>query len=185
MSARGKFMTASAVLGVCVLWIGLALAQETRPADGGPGGPGGSGGPGGRWVMDANMARMWSDPNYVRKMFSDRSRQTIGATEEEWTVIEPKFEKVQRLSMELRGGGMMFMGGFGGGEESETMKASRALGKALQDKDATPADIKAAMQALRDARAKTKTALEEAQKDLRSVLSIRQEAALVQMGLLD
>jgi len=94
--------------------------------------------------------------------------------------------------MEAGGGGMMGMGigmyvmGMGArGSESEVLKATQALAKVLKDKDAAPGDIKSALQNLRDARAKAKAALEEAQKELRSVLTLRQEALLVQMVRLD
>ena len=58
------------------------------------------------------------------------------------------------------------------------------MSKVLDNKDAAPAEIKTALQALRDARAKAETALEAAQKELKEVLTVRQEAVLVQRGLL-
>ena len=165
----------------------VAVALLAGQAFGQAWGPGGGGS---YTVVDSNGRMVVYDANQWRKMASDRMRETLGATEEEWTVLEPKLEKVQNLSMEAAGGGMMGMGmfvmGMGGrGGESEVVKAFQALAKVLKDKDAAPGDIRSALQALRDARAKAKAALEEAQKELRSVLTLRQEAQLVQMGLLD
>jgi Spy/CpxP family protein refolding chaperone len=80
----------------------------------------------------------------------------------------------------------MFMGmGGRGGEPSELAKASQALTAVLQNKEAGAGEIKAALQALRDARAKAKAELEKAQKELKEILTLRQEAQLVQMGVLD
>ena len=56
---------------------------------------------------------------------------------------------------------------------------------ALENKD-TPADqIAAKLTALREARAKAKADLETAQKDLKEVLTPRQEAVMVSMGMLE
>jgi predicted S18 family serine protease len=64
-------------------------------------------------------------------------------------------------------------------------KKAQELSTLLQNKDAKPEDIKAALAAYRDARTKAKAELEKAQKDLRDLLTVRQEAVLVSMGTLD
>ena len=46
-------------------------------------------------------------------------------------------------------------------------------------------DIKAKLQAVRDARKKTADTLQSAREDLRKVLTMRQEAVFVEMGILD
>jgi ribosomal protein L10 len=138
------------------------------------------------------------DPEAIKKMMADykkkadeQRRQTLGATEEEWTVLEPKFDKVQKLSNEIRFGAMMMgfgmarMGGPSAEQQSELQTSTQALSKVLQDKNATAGEIKTALQAYRDAKTKAKAALEQAQKELKEVLSVRQEALLVQMGLLE
>jgi len=62
---------------------------------------------------------------------------------------------------------------------------SQAL-KAALDSDATSTeDIKAKLQALRDARKKNAADLEQARQDLEKVLTLRQEATLVNMGILE
>ena len=176
MLNRGIALTLTGVVVLVALGVGPALSQPW-------------GGGGGR-TLDPNMFRAF-DPNTFRKAASDRMRQSLGATGEEWTVLEPKIEKVQNLAMQVRGGMMMGMGMVmmgmtaRGAEPTDVMKASQALTKVLQDKDATAGEIKTALQVLRDAKAKAKAELEQAQKELKEVLSVRQEAQLVQMGLLE
>jgi Spy/CpxP family protein refolding chaperone len=59
------------------------------------------------------------------------------------------------------------------------------LRETLQNKDSTPEDIKAKAQAVRDARTQAKADLVKAQADLVSVVTPRQEAALLSLGYLD
>jgi ElaB/YqjD/DUF883 family membrane-anchored ribosome-binding protein len=139
-----------------------------------------------------------------RQQMADRMKQALGATDEEWKVLQPRVEKVQTLSRQSRGGGPGFMssrGGPGGGPggsgssnrggppsdqpQSDVEKAAGALQKVLDNKDAGVEEIKAALAALRDARAKAKQELETARKELREVLTVRQEAQCVAMGLLE
>jgi hypothetical protein len=93
------------------------------------------------------------------------------------------------------GGGGGFGGGFGGGGTppagdsaapvNPVVAATTDLRNVLDDKDAKPEEIKAKLTALRDARAKAKEELTKAQADLKDLLTQRQEAVLVQMGLLE
>jgi hypothetical protein len=68
---------------------------------------------------------------------------------------------------------------------SAVQKAVHHLNDVLRTPDAKPDDIKAAVAAVRDARTKTKTDLGKAQDDLKSVVSSRQEAILLAMGILE
>ncbi|HMB95394.1 MAG TPA: hypothetical protein VKK61_05085 [Tepidisphaeraceae bacterium] len=107
-------------------------------------------------------------------------------------MLQPKIEKVmdaQRaafmgMGFGRRGGGGG--GGGGGGDQAETPvgKAMQDLRETLQNKDATPEVITQKLTALRDARTKVQADLQTAQKDLKEVLTQRQEAALVMMGML-
>jgi Spy/CpxP family protein refolding chaperone len=63
--------------------------------------------------------------------------------------------------------------------------AADALHTTLADKNATAADIQAKVDALRAARAKAKADLAEAQADIQKVLTPKQVAALVELGLLE
>src|SRR5436190_640126 len=98
------------------------------------------------------------------------------------------------------GAGMMRMfrrggdGGNGGGGAGGGMRRFPGLGqpdpdtdglqKAL-DGDAPSAQVKAALAKLRDTRRQKQAELSKAQEDLRGVLTMRQEAALVLAGMLD
>jgi len=65
------------------------------------------------------------------------------------------------------------------------MAEADALRTALQSDATSNDEIKTKLQALRDARKKAQDTLEQAREDLKKVLTLRQEATLVQMGLLD
>lgn len=157
------------------------------------GGPGGPGGPGGGFDREAMQERMMS-------MMQER----MGASDQEWTVIKPRLSKVMELSRSTRGGGMRgMMGGPGGRgrggrggrndqdqaqnqqEKSAVEKASEALQETLEKESPSTDEIKAKLTALRSAREKAKAELLTAQKSLREVLSLKQEAQLVMMGMLD
>jgi len=80
-----------------------------------------------------------------------------------------------------RGGG----GGGGGGEPSDITEKTKALNDTLDNKDADPKDIAQKVNALRDARERVRGELVKAQAELKEVLTPRQEARLVLMGVLD
>lgn len=71
------------------------------------------------------------------------------------------------------------------GEPTAVDTAAEALQTTLENASATPEEIKGKLTALRAAKEKAKQELAVAQKDLREVLTLRQEAQLVVMGLLD
>jgi hypothetical protein len=137
-----------------------------------------------------------------RQRMLDALKTQMGATDDEFAAIQPKLEKVMQLQRDANGGGMrgMFGGGRGGRnggnanaaatpaagtELSAVQKASTDLKASLDDKSATPADIKAKLDAFRAAKAQAKEDLAAAQKDLASVLTQRQEALLVMTGMLN
>lgn len=183
-----SFWLSCLVLALCGLLAAPGFGQETPPAGGGQGGASGRGGPGGRG-------------NFMQ-MMADRVKTALGATDDEWKAIQPKLEKVTTAQMEARLGGRGGMfgsrgsrrGGQGGAQTapaadapplSPLAQASKDLQTALDNKDSTPEQIKAKLEALRAARAKAQEALKAAQKDLTEILTQRQEAVLVGMGLLD
>lgn len=155
------------------------------------------------------------DPEQFRRMMSERMREMLGASEEEWKVLEPKIEAVQTAAREARGGGFG-PGGFGpggpggfgpggpgagpgggpggrtrGGErgqtapESAVAKATQELRTALEDTNAKAESIAEKLSALRKARDAARENLARAQADLRELVTKRQEAQLVLMGILD
>lgn len=81
-----------------------------------------------------------------------------------------------------RGGGGFGGGGFGGPPPSAEVAALQEI---LASDDATPRDIKAKLQAVRQANRKTEQALKRSRDNLRAVLTVKQEAQLVLMGILD
>jgi Spy/CpxP family protein refolding chaperone len=176
------------VLGLVVsgLVTAFAASMAFAQAPAAPGGPGGGGG-----------GRPRFNP-------MDNVKQQLAVTEDEWTVLQPKVQKVMDLSRELmsaRFGGMRGRGGRGGpggpgGEvaapgapaaqpASDVAEKTTALRTALDNKDADPKDIAQKVAALRDARERVKAELVKAQGELKELLTPRQEAQLVLMGILD
>ncbi|HOJ59409.1 MAG TPA: hypothetical protein PK878_03915 [bacterium] len=154
------------------------------------------------------------DPAQMQAMMMERIQEQLGATDEEWKVIQPLVANVmekQRNAMQggFRGVGMRFgpggpgapggpapqaadrpqregqdrgqRGGFRGVEDPDVT----ALQTVLENKDASPEEIKAKLNALRTTRAKREAELKTAREELRKVLTLRQEAQLVLMGMLD
>ena len=186
-----------AVLAMVVtagLWVRLVMSEDApapmaAPAPGAPGAataPGAPGGPG-------------TGLDRFRQALTDRLKEILGATDEEWKVLQPRVEKVMTLTMQSRFGGLNIgalvgrgrRGGPGGpgpdttAPQTEIDKTGAALQNLLDNKDAKSEEIKAALAALREMRAKAGDELEKARKSLREVLTLRQEAQLVMMGLLD
>ena len=185
-------------------------AQGQGAPGGGPGGPGGGG------------------AEQFRQRIAERMKEVMGASDDEWAVIQPKVDRVmtlQRQSASGRGMGMLLgrggrgggggggLGGgdrgergdrgdrgdrggdrgdrggrggnpFGGDDNSPVAQASRELQKSVEA-NASSDELKAKLQALRDARAKARAELTAAQTELRELLTMKQEAALVMMGMLE
>jgi hypothetical protein len=148
------------------------------------------------------------DPAQFQQRMMERMKETLQAGDDEWKVIEPRLSAVMTLSREVNSrGGMMGMfgrgrGGFSsrggrggpGGDrrdsgqddrpQSDIEKCTQALTTLLEAENPDPAQIKKVLTALRTAREKAKQKLAKAQQNLRTVLTIRQEAQLVLMGYL-
>jgi len=127
-------------------------------------------------------------------------KERLGATDDEWKVISPKVEKVMTAQRDARGGGGGGFGGFGGGggrrgggggggadqqPTTETGKASAELRTALENKDTPADDIAKKLAAYREARDKGRAQLQASQKELKEILTQRQEAVMVNMGMLE
>jgi hypothetical protein len=134
--------------------------------------------------------------------FMQNVQRQLGASDDEFAAIQPKLQAVMtlqrdaqpRMRMFGRGGpgggggrGGNFGGGFGGAatQPSAVQTALTDLQTTLDDTNASPDDIKAKLDTVRQARAKARQDLVVAQQDLKSVLTQRQEAVLVLMGMLD
>lgn len=177
----------------------LARAQDAPPA----GAPAQEdedrgGGRGGRRGQGGNF-----DPAQFQQRMAERYKEQLKVTDEEWAVIQPLVQKVQEKQRETRGGfGGRGGGRGGGGQGGEGGRGgqggpggqrgggggspeSQALRTTLENENASADEIKTKLTALRDARKKAATELETAREDLRKVLTQRQEAALVLMGILE
>ena len=179
------------LMAALVFAASLAIAQDQPPQPpGGDRGPGGSG------------DRRNFNPEEFRKRMAERLKETLKVSDEEWAVIQPLVDKVQtklRDSMGGRsfgrppggsdrgpGGDRSTSGGTGGSDSSRPGSAERdALRTALEDQNTSPETLKARLTALREQRKKSQAELAEAREELKKVLTVRQEAALVSFGILE
>lgn len=193
-----KVMTIGVVACVLALMVGgLALAQQGGGGGRQRGQGGGAGGPGGNF-----------DPAQMRQRMMDRMKEQLGADDATWKVMEPRLTKVMETNRQVggRGGMMGMMGGMRGqrgpggdqggpqadrrgrgpqGEQTAVDKAMTQLRTTLENSAASPEEIKTQLTAVRVAREKAKADLAAAQADLKKILTVRQEALLVEMGQLD
>jgi len=153
--------------------------QGPPPGRKGGGAAAGPGGPGG------GMRGQWGDPAQMREMMAQRFKVALACTDEEWKVIGPRVEKVLEIQFQARFG----RGGFGGpGGRGGMFGASpeaQALNEAIDSKDTSDEDIKAKLKAFRDTAKKREAELKKARDELRKVVTLRQEARLVLMSILD
>jgi len=136
----------------------------------------------------------------MSKMMQDQ----LGASDDEWKVLYPKIEKVQTAQREsFSGFGMMGFGrrpgggpggpgggpggpgGMGNQQLSKVAQAQTDLRALLEKKDASATDIAGKLAAYREAREKARTEVQAAQKSLKELVTQRQEASLVLMGVLE
>ena len=174
-----RVVLTGAVTLLC-LNVGQALAQQ---------GGGGMGGGRGNF-----------DPEQMRQRMMERYKEAFGVTDSsEWKIIEERINKVNEARREVGFGGMGMMGmgrrpGQGGDQARGGQDRQRRLGpepdpaadelvKAIEDKAANDV-LKAKMTAYRDSVKAKEAKLQAAQEDLRKVLSVRQEALALQMGLI-
>ncbi len=133
------------------------------------------------------------NPEEFRARMAERLKTSLKVTDDEWTVLQPLIEKVttkQRESMAGRFGGFGGRGsgdrgGNGGGGDRGGSAESQALREALEKDSTTPEDLKAKLNAVRESRKKATIELAAAREDLKKVVSVRQEAVLFSMGILE
>lgn len=164
-----------------LLIFSLAQAQDAQPGQGG------------------RRNRGNFDPAQFREQRMNDLKERLGATDDEWKVLQPKVTKLMDAQRESFGG--MF-GGRGGGRggrggdqaqnnrpnnmpETKLAKAQSELRTTLENKSAPNGDVQAKLKAYREARDKARADLQAAQKDLKEVCSVRQEAVLVMAGMLE
>lgn len=177
-------MLACASVAALCLSTGNLFAQENGGPGGGPGGPGGpGGGRGGRGNFD---------PAQMQQRINERIKEQFGSTDEEWKAIEPLVTKVNEARMAGMGGmGRMFGGGRNrGGDQQgnrprfgpEPSAEETALSEAIE-KGAPKDELKAKMAAYRKVKAAKEAELKTAQENLKKVLTTKQEAIALEMGL--
>ncbi len=194
MKSLSRFMLVLGVVSMASLGVLGAFAQQ----DAGQGGR--------RWNRDRGF-----DPSRMRAMMMERVKEQIGATDEEWIVIEPLLSDVMEKQRSVQGGlmrglmrpprdqqpgqppadfdgpppeGLPPQGGPGGPMAFDNNESS-ALQTALDNTGSSTEDIQGKLAELRTARKKAEKELKTAREALRSVLTLRQEAQLVLMGILD
>ena len=209
MLAKKTILGAVVVSIVGLLLVGQSLSQPQQSQQRGQRGQRG----GTQDTQRQQMQRGQFDPERMRQMMNQRMQELFGATDAEWKILGPRVMKVQELSREVGGGGrggMMFggmgrRGGFGGPggpggpggdqpggrqgapgrEQTEVEKATESLQTLLENTSATPEQIKNQLTTLRAAKEKAKQQLAVAQQELRQIITLRQEAQCVMMGMLD
>jgi hypothetical protein len=131
------------------------------------------------------------DPAAMQDRMLEMYKERLGATDDEWTIIKPRLAEVMKYSLNTRSmRGMGGRGNRGGQQTTETPTdpvqiAVTELQQTLDKEAPTAAEIKAKLIALRGAREKNKQQLVVAQQKLKEVLSVKQEALLVMMGMLE
>ena len=142
------------------------------------------------------------DPEQFRQRMMDRYKERLEVkSDDEWKIISERIEKVTKAQREARIGGFGGRGGArrGGGTDAapaandaarnrggfgaEPNPDADALEKALEAK-ASADELKAKLAKLREVQKDKEAKLIKAQDELREVLSVRQEANAVLMGLL-
>jgi len=168
------------------------LAQDNGGANGGGGQTGqgrrGGGNGGGRGNFD---------PAQMQQRMMERVRTDLGFTNDtEWNAVQPLVQKVMDARRDVGFGGRFRRGGGGNGGDNgnqdngprrggfgEPSPEADALQKAIEA-NAPAAQIKSLLQKYRDAQKDKQSKLEQAQSSLRKVLTTKQEAQAVLLGLL-
>ncbi len=206
LSRPTTFAAAIAVGGLFLLPVSHAAAQGAAPAPAAS-----SSAP----PAPPNADKPPGNPNDFRQRMAERIKAQLKVNDDEWTVIQPLLEKVGDKLLTTRTGGFGGPGGYGGNrgggrrngennaggnqpaanENNQRREGgngprggspeTQALAATLADDNSTVNDVKAKLQAVRDQRKQAAAELAQAREELRKVLNMRQEAALVMDGILD
>jgi hypothetical protein len=179
-----KLIAMLAVAAALCLSAGNLLAQDNG---GGGGGNGGNGG--------GRRGRGNFDPAQFQQRMLDNIKDRLGFTNDtDWSAVQPLVQKVMDDRREAMAG--MFRGfgrrggngGPGGGGGGAFGGASNPDAEALQqaiDSNASAAQVKTLLDKYRASQKTRQAKLEADQADLQKVLSQKQEAQAVLMGLLN
>jgi hypothetical protein len=196
-------MNIKGLLAMAGIGLALSLGAARIEAQGAGGGGGGGGGFGG--------GRPNFDPAQIRQNILDNVRDELSVTnDDEWKVIGDQVQKVFDAQLQVGASGSMNMfrlfrrnnnngqgggnaqgGGrrAGGGGMAALLGADAAdpEGEALQsaiDRNVSPAEFKAAIEKVMAVRKQKQAKLDQARSDLRQLLTPKQEAIAVTLGLL-
>ena len=115
-------------------------------------------------------------------------KRQLGVTDAEWTVLLPKIQRVMIASGDTDNSNPMrgMIAGLMRGQlvKSDVVKGKQELKAAITNPTTTPAEIQSKLGAVREAKQKAKDELTAAQKELIELLTVRQEAVLIILGLL-
>jgi hypothetical protein len=184
-----RIITSCAIVAALTLSVGDVLAQNNGNGNGGGGGGGGGGG--------RNF-----DPAAMQQRMVDGARDRLGFTNDtEWAAVEPLVQKVVATQFDARSGqGRGMMGGRNrGGQGGQNGQAGQggqggrfgqpspeadALQKAIDD-NAPASQIKDLLAKYKTVQKAKQAKLEAAQSDLKKVLTTKQEAEAVLLGLVN
>ncbi|MDB6150567.1 MAG: hypothetical protein JWQ44_2015 [Chthoniobacter sp.] len=146
-------------------------------------------------AQDADRGDRRGTPEEFRQRMTERLKTSLKVSDEEWTVIQPLIEKVQAKQRDAMGGGGFGGRRGGGGGDNNQGGGTRsdrpgsterdALRTALESDSTSPDELKAKLTAVREQRKKAQAELAQAREELKKVVTVRQEAALVSMGMLE
>ena len=205
-----RLMTLGAIAAVLGMGAGRVLAQNGGGGGGGGGAGGGGGFRGGGGAGGGGFGNF--DPAEMQRMMMENYKEQLEVKDDaEWKVLETQIQKVMDARREAntgggRGGFGAFRGGggpggggrAGGGQDGGPGGGRRgpggqfgaqpnpemdALRKAVES-SASNDELKAAMTKVTESRKQKQAALENAQAELRKLLSVRQEAIAFTIGLL-
>lgn len=122
-------------------------------------------------------------------------KEVLASGDEEWRVLSARVERVINLERDLNAGKdqrgpheakqKVYSPDDPRSQPSEALDKARALNAMLLDPQTSAALIRQQIAAVREARARVRLELSAAQEQLRELLTARQEAALIIMGILD
>lgn len=179
---------------LALLAVAAALCVSANSVLAQPNGGGGGGGRGGFGGGGGGFGGGNFDPAQMQQQMMDRYKEQLGFTNDtEWSAVEPLVQKVMDARRDAqaggfggRGGGRRGQGGGGGGfGGAQQADPDREALQAALDSNAPAAQVKTLLDKYRASRKAKQAKLESAQADLKKVLSGKQEAEAVLLGLLN
>lgn len=183
-----QLLTVCGMTAALFLSAGNVLAQNDNGGNGGNNGGGGNGG--------GRPGRGNFDPAQMQQRMMQRVQEDLGLTNDtEWSAVQPLVQKVMDARRDTSGGGMgrMFRPRNNNGNTQQTGRnnifgqtspEAEALQKAIDD-NAPKAQIKDLLTKYQASQKTKQAKLIAAQKELRGVLTVKQEAQATLLGLLD